>query len=55
MKPVDRIGPGIPPRRISPIADKRGKPEPDQRQPREKNRPPEKSSDGRDHIIDELA
>lgn len=55
MKPVERIGSGIPPSRVSPVADRRRKPEPDQRQQREKNSPPEKSSDGHDHIIDELA
>jgi len=55
MTPVDRIGPGLPPSRIERIADKRRKPEREQRQRRDNKRPPEKSSDGRDHIIDELA
>ena len=55
MSPVDRIGPGLPTRRIERIADKRRKPEPDKRQRRDKKKSPEKRSDGRDHIIDELA
>jgi hypothetical protein len=55
MSSVDRIGAGLPTRQIERINDKRRNPEPDQRQRREKKEPPERSSDGRDHIIDELA
>lgn len=55
MNSVDRIGSGLPPSRIGRIADKRRKPEREQRQRRENKQPPEKSSDGRNHIIDELA
>lgn len=55
MSPVDRIGPGLPTSRIERLADKRRKPEPDQRQRREKKQPPEKNPGGHDHIIDELA
>jgi hypothetical protein len=55
MSSVDRIGPGLPTSRIERVADKRRKPDPDQRQRREKKQPPDRSSDGRDHIIDELA
>lgn len=55
MNSVDRIGPGLPPTRIERIADKRRRSEPDQQQRGERKQPPDKSSDGRDHIIDELA
>ena len=55
MNSVDRIGTGLPTRQIERITDKRRNPEPDQRQRREKKTPPDKSSDGHDHIIDELA
>lgn len=55
MNSVDRIGTGLPTRQIERITDKRRNPEPDQRQRREKKESPDKSSDGRDHIIDELA
>jgi hypothetical protein len=55
MNSVDRIGAGLPPRQIEHVADKRRRPEPDQQKHRKNQPPPEKSSDGRDHIIDELA
>lgn len=55
MNSVDRIGTGLPTRPIERITDKRRNPEQDQRQRQEKEESPEKSSDGRDHIIDELA
>jgi len=55
MTPVDRIGPGLPTSRIERIADKRRKPEREQKQHRENRKPPETGSDGRNHIIDELA
>jgi hypothetical protein len=55
MNSVDRIGAGLPTRQLDRISDKRRDPERDQRQHREKKPPPDKSSDGRDHIIDELA
>jgi hypothetical protein len=55
MSSVDRVGTGLPPRQIERIADKRRQAEPKQREHREKRQSPEKSSDGRDHIIDELA
>lgn len=55
MNAVDRIGAGLPTRQIERITDKRRNPEPDRQQTREKKKSPEKTSDGRDHIIDELA
>jgi hypothetical protein len=55
MSSVDRISVGPPPRQIERITDKRRQPEQQQRERREKRGSPEKSSDGRDHIIDELA
>jgi len=55
MTPVDRIGPGLPTSRIERIADKRRKPEREQRQRPENKKPPETGSNGRNHIIDELA
>ena len=55
MSSVDRIGPGLPTSRIERIADKRRKPEREQQKRRDNKTPPEKTSDGRNHIIDELA
>jgi hypothetical protein len=55
MNSVDRVGSGLPTRQIERITDKRRNPEAKQRQKREKKESPDKSSDGRDHIIDELA
>lgn len=55
MNSVDRVGSGLPTRQIERITDKRRNPEAEQRQKREKKESPDKSSDGHDHIIDELA
>ena len=55
MSSVDRVSAGLPPRPIERITDQRRQPEQKQRERREQRGSPEKSSDGRDHIIDELA
>jgi len=55
MSSLDRVGAGLPPRQIERIADKRRNPEQNRHESRDKKQPPEKGSDGRDHIIDELA
>jgi hypothetical protein len=55
MSSVDRIGTATPTRQIERITDKRRNPEADRRKHREKKDSRGKDSDGRNHIIDQLA
>ena len=57
MKPVDPVTPKAPGNWVQRTADKRPKrnPEKDHRPARDGNRAPGRDSDGRTHIIDELA